>query len=285
MTVRVSKYMSTPVYTVKPEDTIAYARNLMLSKDISRLVVVDSSMRPVGVITITDIVNVIAARSENTLDEILVRDTMSRNIIVIEENKSIKTVSYLMLKYKIGGLPVVDKSKILVGIITRTDLVRAFVERYKGLFKVEDISRKDVTVAKRTHSISYVIKLVNIDPAGKVVVVDEDMKPLGVISKRDIAFIEPIELSNRGKESFRKYKADAPAKARETVTRMYLVPVAEDIMTPNPIVARIGEDAAEASKRLIDYKIGCLPLVDEANILRGIITKLEILAAIALKTK
>ena len=136
MTARVSSYMSSPVIVVKPTDTLAYARNLMLSREVGRLVVVDDETRPVGVITITDIANALTTRPESLLEEVLVRDVMSRDLKTIEYNKSVKTAAYMMLKYGVGGLPVVDESGELVGIITRSDLVRAFAERYKGLFKV-----------------------------------------------------------------------------------------------------------------------------------------------------
>lgn len=280
MTARISSYMSSPVHVVKPGDTLAYARNLMLSRDVSRLVVVDDYMKPVGIITVTDIANVIASRDERSLDEILVKEVMKTDVKTIEYNKTIKTAAYIMLKYNIGGLPVVDENGELVGIITRSDLVRAFAERYKGVFKVKDIARKDVTIARRSHSLSYVVKLMSVDPSAKVIVVDETNRPIGVITRRDIAFLEPLLLAPRGKQSFVKKRAESPTEGRLTLTRKYLVPLAEDVMTPNPITARLEEDAAEAAERMVEHRIGCLPVVDEDNILRGIVTKREVLVAI-----
>jgi len=283
VTARVSSYMSSPVIVVKPTDTLAYTRNLMLSRGVSRLVVVDDETRPVGVITITDIANVLTTRPESLLEEVLVRDVMSRDLKTIEYNKSVKTAAYMMLKYGVGGLPVVDESGELVGVITRSDLVRAFAERYKGLFKVEEIARRDVTVARRSHSLSYVVKLVNTDPSAKVVVVDDEGRPIGVITRRDIAFLEPLVLQRRGKQVFVKRRVESPTEGELTLTRKYLVPLAEDIMTPNPIVASMGEDAATAATRMVERRIGCLPVVDERGVLRGIVTKREILLAMATK--
>ena len=280
MTARVSSYMSSPVLVVKPTDTLAYARNLLLDRDISRLVVVDDYMKPVGVITITDIANVLANRPENFLEEILVKDVMSSDVKTIEYNRSVKTAAYIMLKYGIGGLPVLDENGELVGIITRSDIIRAFAERYKGVFRVEEIARKDVTIARKSHSLSYVVKLVNTDPSAKVIVVDDEGKPIGVITRRDIAFLEPLILQRKGKESFVKKRVRSPIKDTITLTRKYLVPLAEDIMTPNPITAFIGEDAATAASKMIENRIGCIPVVNEKGILEGVITKREILLAI-----
>lgn len=279
MTARVSTYMSSPVYVVKPTDTLSYARNLMLSKDISRLVVVDDYMKPIGIITITDIANTLISNPEKLPDDITVREVMSTDVKVIEYNKTIKTAAYIMLKYSIGGLPVVDEFGELVGIITRSDLVRAFSERYKGVFRVSDVMRRDVSIARSSHSISYVIKLINTDPSAKVVVVDEDGKPIGVITRRDIAFLEP--LTRRGKESYVKRRVESPiVEGKLVLARKYLVPLAEDIMTPNPIVAQLEEDAATAASRMVEHRIGCLPVVDENGVLKGILTKREILTTL-----
>jgi len=284
LTARVSSYMSSPVYVVKPTDTLAYARNLMLSKDISRLVVVDDQARPVGVITITDIANVILGRPDRELDEIMVKEAMSSDVKTIEYNKTIKTAAYMMLKYGIGGLPVVDESGELVGIVTRSDLVRAFSERYKGVFRVAEIMRGDVTIARRTHSVTYIVKLINTDPSAKVVIVDEDRKPIGVIARRDVAFLEPLVLARRGKESYIRRKTASPIVEEKLIpARKYLVPLAEDIMTKNPIVAYLDEDASEAALRMVEHRIGCLPVVDRDGVLKGIVTKREILLAIVAK--
>ncbi len=286
MSARVSTYMVSPVYVLRPQDTLSYARNLMLSKNVSRLVVVDDNGRPVGVVTVSDIADVISRRDENTLDDILVREVMTRNPIVIGENKTIKKAAYILLKNKIGGLPVVDEEGRLTGVITRTDIARAFSERYKGVYTVEDIARREVSIARRSHSISYIVKLVNADPSGKVVIVDENMKPVGVIAKRDIALLEPLMISRKGKESYRKYKAETPrVEGRTVTTRAYMIPVAEDVMTPNPITAYTREDAAEAVSRMVSNSIGCLPVVDENGVLRGILTKIEVLAALAFGRK
>ena len=284
MTARVSSYMSSPVYVVKPTDTLAYARNLMLSKDISRLVVVDDQARPVGVITITDIANVILGRPDRELDEIMVKEAMSGDVKTIEYNKTIKTAAYMMLKYGVGGLPVVDESGELVGIVTRSELVRAFSERYKGVFRVAEIMRGDVTIARRTHSVAYIVKLINTDPSAKVVIVDEDRKPIGVIARRDVAFLEPLVLARRGKESYIRRKTTSPVVEEKLIpTRKYLIPLAEDIMTKNPIVAHLDEDASEAASRMVEHRIGCLPVVDRDGVLKGIVTKREILLAIVAK--
>ncbi|MEM1872989.1 MAG: CBS domain-containing protein [Acidilobaceae archaeon] len=279
---RVSTYMSSPVHVVHPTDTLAYARNLLLEKGVSRLVVVDDDEKPVGVLTLSDIARVIMLGSERELDEILVREVMSKPPVVIEESKTLKTAARLMLKHKIGGLPVVDEEGALVGIVTRTDLVRAFADRYEGRYTVRDLMRKSFPVLRRSHSIYYAAKLIEADISGKAVVLDEEGRPVGVVTRRDIAFLDLSLLSRRGKESYRKVKARHPARGELSPARLYLVPLVEDVMSSDVVTTKPSADAAEAARVMLEHGIGCLPVVDEAGRAIGLLTKIEILYAIAL---
>ncbi|MGC9210251.1 MAG: HPP family protein [Acidilobus sp.] len=278
MAPRVSSYMSSPVYVVTPSDTLAYARNLMFKRNVGRLVVVDSAERPVGVITSGDIVDAVLGINFNrTLDEIKVSEAMSKDLITIDPTKSLKTAAHLMVKHKVGGLPVVGKENKLVGIITRTDLVKAYGEKYQGELKVADIMRTDFPRAKPTHSIYYVLKLMEADPIKKVVVTDDEGRLLGVIAEKDLAFayVPAFLLKVRGKDRYLRTKVVDPLKDKIVSLRSYLVPVAEDIMTRDPIVVSPTDDAAEAARTMARERIGCLPVVDKDGRLVGLVTKYD----------
>lgn len=279
---RVSTYMTSPVIVVRPSDTLAHARNLFLERGVSRLVVVNDEYKPIGVITISDLTRMMLMGLERGLDEILVREVMSKPPIVINETKTVKTASRLMLKHKIGGLPVVDNDGVLTGIITRTDLLKAFAERYDGRYTVGEMMRKSFPVARRNHSIYYVSKLIESDASGKVVVIDDEGRPIGVVTKRDIAFMELALLSKRGKEGYRKVKSIHPSKETPLATRFYLVPLVEEVMSENVITARPSDDAANAARVMLEKEIGCLPVVDDYGRAIGLLTKIEILYVLAL---
>jgi len=281
MAPRISSYMTTNVEVVTPSDSLAHARKLMLRRGINRLVVVDEedTTRPIGVLTITDIVEALAGKlSQRPVETITIGEVYTPDPVVIEATKSIKTAASLMLKHKVGGLPVVGSDGRLVGIITRADITRAFAERYRGSYRVSDIMRTEFTKAYRGHSIYHVARLLLADPAGKVVVVEED-KPVGIIAKRDLAFasIPPHERGAR----FYKIKAIHRYRDRVIGLKIYTVPIAEDIMTPNPITVPLEMDASEAASIMVKENIGALPVVDEAGYIKGVLTKIEILEAVA----
>jgi len=56
---------------------------------------------------------------------------MARAVVTIHREAPVEEAAHLLLKYRIGGLPVV-KGEILVGIITKTDLLRALIHRKQG---------------------------------------------------------------------------------------------------------------------------------------------------------
>jgi len=274
--------MSSPVITVSLYDSAAHARRLMLKHGVSRLVVVDDEGRLAGVLTISDLVEAIAERLVSRgLEAILVKEIYTPDPITIEATRSIKTAAQVMLRHKIGCLPVVDFNGDLVGIITRTDLTRAYAERYKGEYKAHEVMRRDFARARRDHSIFYIMKLIMLDPSGKVIVEDNE-RPVGVIAKRDIAFLTLPRsiIMRRSKGRILKTKVVDLIKEKVVSLRMYLAPLAEDVMTENPITANLDTDLADIAETMVREGIGVVPIVDNASRLQGVVSKLEILEAI-----
>lgn len=269
--------MTREVYTVTPDNTVAHARKLMLTHDISRLPVVEGTMLK-GIITITDIADALVRKYPNRpANSILVSEIMTRDVVTIEGTKSVKTAASLMLKHNIGGLPVVAPDGTLEGIITRTDLTRYFSEKMKGVSLVKEYMREVYAKARKEHSIFYVLRLMEIDATGKVLILDGD-RLVGVITKRDIAFLA-TPISMHGTPKYVKIKKPLVYKDRIGSTRIYLVPLAKDVMTPNPITVEPEEDLARAAEVMVREGIGVLPVVNGEKVL-GVVTKIEVLQAI-----
>ena len=57
--------------------------------------------------------------------------------------------------------------------------------------------------------------------------------------------------------------------------------IASDVMTSNPIVINEGEDLADAGYIMLRNRISGLPVVDSNKKLRGIVTKTDIVKALA----
>ena len=277
MPAKVSSYMTSPVIAASPYDNLAHIRNLMIRHHVGRVVIVEDS-KPIGIITKSDFIRALFSRRRYTkpLEEIKAEEVMTRDLIVIEENKSIKNAAKLMIRYGISGLPVVTRDGGLVGIITLTDLTRAYAERYRGRLRVFDAMRKDPSIVSRSHSLFYIADLLSKDPAGKVIVV-EGNKPVGIITKSDVAFLNTLLLSH----NIKYIKRTSIEKGRATAVRIYAIPIAADIMTPNPLTTKPLEDLALAADTMIKNNISGLPVVDDEGNLMGIVTKIEITRALS----
>lgn len=277
MPAKVSSYMSSPVIAASPYDNLAHIRNLMIRHHIGRIVIVKNN-KPIGIITKSDFIRALFSRRRYTkpLEEIKAEEVMTRNLIVIEENKSIKNAAKLMIRYSISGLPVVTRDGELIGIITLTDLTKAFAERYRGRLRVSDAMRKDPLVVSRSHSLFYIADLLSKDPAGKIIVV-EGGKPIGIITKSDVAFLNTLLLPH----SIKYIKRTSIGKGRATTIRIYTIPIAADIMTPNLLTIKPLEDLALAADTMIKNNISGLPVVDDEGNLMGIVTKIEIAKALS----
>jgi len=149
---KVSKIMTRNVITAMPGDSLLFVESLLIHNRIARIVVQRNRV-PVGVITFRDFVpaklpywiaqsadpkEVQEYRMKSSFDDFRVNqmshllhfkavDIMSPNPITIDADEDVGVAVLLMIRNNISGIPVVKKSK-LVGIITKTDIVKAIAE-------------------------------------------------------------------------------------------------------------------------------------------------------------
>lgn len=75
----------------------------------------------VGVFTLTDLVNAIASDNEDKC----VGELMSRNVVIVNEDLKIANAIEVMRKKEISRLIIADNDQVLLGIVTRTDLIES----------------------------------------------------------------------------------------------------------------------------------------------------------------
>ena len=130
---RVREWMSPSPTTVGPETSVSEARELMRRKVIRHLLVTEGE-RLAGIITDRDIrLNLPSPATSLSVWEVnyllaklTVGDVMAKAVITVEPERPIEDAARLILEHRIGALPVVEDDR-LVGILTETDLLRAFV--------------------------------------------------------------------------------------------------------------------------------------------------------------
>jgi CBS domain-containing protein len=113
--------------TVEPEDHAAAAAYLMRHARASALVVVDDerAKRPLGLITEADIVRAVADQKD--LDQVHIRDLMTRDPTVITADTTVRDAAESMLAGHFRHLPVVGDGG-LIGIVDIGDVCRALLD-------------------------------------------------------------------------------------------------------------------------------------------------------------
>jgi acetoin utilization protein AcuB len=139
----VRQIMHTPVVTIHPEALAADAAELMESRKLRRLPVVDEQGYLVGIVTDADVREAEAAESifsnlEPGVEEewLAVSDIMTREVITIGPDATVGQLVMLMIEHKIGGIPVVkpsapSKPLELIGIVTETDIFQMLADAWR----------------------------------------------------------------------------------------------------------------------------------------------------------
>jgi acetoin utilization protein AcuB len=136
---RISAWMKHPVVTVKPRDSAQHAREVMEKHRINQLPVITDD-RLVGIVTDRDLRDAFPSvfesapsfrrqRAQHETDPatIPVEDVMTRDVLSLAPGAFLADAARIMRRERIGAIPVLDGQR-LVGILTRSDVLDAFVE-------------------------------------------------------------------------------------------------------------------------------------------------------------
>jgi CBS domain-containing protein len=116
----VKDIMTENVVSINIDDSIFEAANLMSSNQVGCLVIMNKQ-KPIGIVTERDIVRRVVA--EKLPLETKIAEVMSKSLITIGPDASLKEAARVMSSNKIRRLPVLKQNK-LVGIVVASDFVR-----------------------------------------------------------------------------------------------------------------------------------------------------------------
>ncbi len=146
------------------------------------------------------------------MKEKLAKDIMTSDVIVANKNDKVSEVANLLIKEKIGGLPVVDEDNKVVGIISETDIMKKethvesprainilqgiiFIDDMRKLeedmkiiaaYKVEDLMSKDIVKVNENDTFDHVANIMIKESINRVPVIDNLGKLKGIICRYDI---------------------------------------------------------------------------------------------------
>jgi acetoin utilization protein AcuB len=131
----IKDWMAKDPVTITEETSMIKAIHIMKERRFRRIPVVAQG-KLVGMVTDRDLKEASPSKA-TTLDvhelyyllaELQVKEIMSRDPVSVSEDDTVEHAAQIMLEHTISGLPVVDGSGQVVGIITQSDVFRAFMD-------------------------------------------------------------------------------------------------------------------------------------------------------------
>ena len=270
---KVKNIMSSPVYIIKPDDTVAHARNLMIKHKVGSVLIVDNAVIT-GIFTKADLKIKLfeneAAWKRRPIDQIPAQSVCTADVVTLSPNAVVADAAKLMIEKKIDHIPIFEKE--IDGIVSKTDMIRFAAEN------LTDASVSDVTFGKAvtvnvSHTLNHIIYEMKRNDVQKVVVMDNNEKAVGIVSVKDLSANYFTENSEQKNSKSSKKSSKAP---RFPIDSPF---IAEDIMT-SITSADVSESIASASKKIIKNDVVSLPVTRNGKI-EGMISKDDILKWIA----
>ena len=217
MALRARDIMTTRVVTVGPDDTLDVAVHKMTELRFSALPVIDRRFRLVGMVSLLD---VLRHREDGGTDSTRVGAVMNPDVLSVPPRASVSLLAHRLRSYgELRVMPVVDGT-VLVGIVTRSDLLRArsrpgpltrLTQRFRGdddlvgavptrrkapahpgTGRVRDAMTTDVVTARVTDQVEAIAaRLVELRHRS-LPVVDERLQLVGLVSEADLLGKEPL---------------------------------------------------------------------------------------------
>jgi acetoin utilization protein AcuB len=130
---RVKDFMTRSPVTVHPDALVQGAAQMMRTRKLRHLPVVDGGGKLMGIVTDRDLRQVVfdpavqarLGRAADSLRTLAVREVMTWGVVTVRPETAIRHAAWLMREQRLGALPVVEAGR-LVGILTERDVLRAF---------------------------------------------------------------------------------------------------------------------------------------------------------------
>ncbi len=128
----VGQFMSTDLFTVRPDDPIDLAASVMDWRHIRHVPVEDNDGKLVGLVTHRGLLHMLAVGNHgNEAAPAIVREIMKTNPITVASTTATLEAMEIMRSSRVGCLPVVDDGQ-LVGIVTSYDFLEASARLFKA---------------------------------------------------------------------------------------------------------------------------------------------------------
>ncbi len=109
----------------------------------------------------------------------LAKDIMTRDIITVKPNMTVKQLAMVLIKNQISGAPVAAENGEIVGVVSESDILAKKARQVKGIMSTKVVSVKEDT------PVEEIAKLMSTHKIKRLPVMKES-KIVGIVSRADI---------------------------------------------------------------------------------------------------
>jgi acetoin utilization protein AcuB len=161
----VGSRMKKPVITISPKTSLDEALSIMTKEHIRRLPVISKDGDLIGIITELELMKASPSGAttlsvweiKSLLSNYPIEKIMTTDVVTVTEDTPIEEAAKIMADNDISGIPVL-RGKEVVGIITETDIFKAFLEvfsaRDQGIRLTIELENKPGSLSKLATAIS-----------------------------------------------------------------------------------------------------------------------------------
>ena len=265
------KLFSSKVITVNKDSSVFEALQKMQFNSIKRVVITEGN-KPLGIITERDINKFLKEdKTLRMINEIPVKHVMEKNIVLITddlENDFYQCASK-MENLKIGSIILTDKNGDLSGIVSRTDLVKAYANLFGGKYLVKEFMSTKIITCRKSDSLKLALSLIDQNKISRLVVIDKNGEVVGLISTNLLLSNSDFFTKNISKSRDYLYPSNNDVNV-------------SDLLDTNLVTINENEDLAKAANLMIKYKISGIPVLGSTGKLVGLVSKTDIVKAFSL---
>lgn len=291
----VEDVMTRQVVAIAADAPVRAAVERLIGREFRALPVIDGDGRVAGMVSSGDLVargglgarlDLLSAMSEAArrgfLDQLSARrvvDAMTPDPETVQASDTLAAATHLMATRRLKRVPVVDRDGRLVGVLARTDVLRAMAETFPreaaeaaehtAARTVGELMRAEAPVVSSETDMAGLLDAVASTRLNRAVVVDAERRVLGVVSDADVlGSVDPsasggvLETLMRG--------ARRPPAGEQTAGR--LVGAAPLILRPHATIA-------EAARQMVEGRHKVVCVVDDDGRLLGIVDRADLLHA------
>ena len=210
---------------------------------------------------------------------------MTKDFHFVERDQNVEEAAKLLYEHRIHGLPVVNKHKELVGIISPTDILKNLPVEIDE--NIEHYFTNIVVPVYQETPINIVMEIINVTHENALPVLNDECKLCGIVTDGDLFKLSHIresvsstDIGMGGDEDAWTWEGIRDAvRLHYATSRVTLPPVpVREVMVTNVVKAFKNTRVHELAEQMLKHHISHVPVVDSDDRLVGMVTDIDLMA-------